>query len=91
MMLYFIGIFNHKIVLYIDRHQSTKHSLMKSLSSGSFRSLPSQNNLQHNENNSGVTDPAKEKLLDHEKGKLEFVKVDVDNKVGFIPSHMISM
>jgi hypothetical protein len=32
----------------------------------------------HNENNLNNTDPAKEKLLDHEKGKLEFVKVDVE-------------
>ncbi|XP_052080368.1 anion exchange protein 2-like isoform X2 [Mytilus californianus] len=67
------------------RHQSTKHSLMKSLSTASFRSVGSQNSLDHNDKNFTRQDSVKEKLLDdnHQdtKGKLEFVKVDVDNNM----------
>ncbi|CAC5412080.1 Anion exchange protein 3,Anion exchange protein 2,Band 3 anion transport protein,Electrogenic sodium bicarbonate cotransporter 4 [Mytilus coruscus] len=67
------------------RHQSTKHSLMKSLSSASFRSVGSQNSLDHNDKNFVRQDSVKEKLLDdnHQdmKGKLEFVKVDIDNNM----------
>lgn len=64
------------------RHQSTKHSLMRSLSTGSFRSVASQNSLDL-EKGLGGQDPVKEKLLDDTdtKGKLELVKVDVDNNM----------
>lgn len=55
---------------------------MRSLSSASFRSVASQNSLDHEKGLVGV-DPVKEKLLDdpETKGKLEFVKVDVDNNM----------
>lgn len=55
---------------------------MRSLSTGSFRSVASQNSLDL-EKGLGGQDPVKEKLLDDTdtKGKLELVKVDVDNNM----------
>ncbi|XP_052080375.1 anion exchange protein 2-like isoform X4 [Mytilus californianus] len=74
-----------RTLLLKHKHQSTKHSLMKSLSTASFRSVGSQNSLDHNDKNFTRQDSVKEKLLDdnHQdtKGKLEFVKVDVDNNM----------
>ncbi|XP_063411589.1 band 3 anion transport protein-like [Mytilus trossulus] len=66
------------------RHQSTKHSLRKSLSSASFRSVGYLNSLEHNDKNFGRQDSVREKLLDKNhmtKGKLEFVKVYVDDNM----------
>ncbi|XP_076088046.1 band 3 anion transport protein-like isoform X4 [Mytilus galloprovincialis] len=66
------------------RHQSTKHSLMKSLSTASFNSEASRNSLDHKDKNFSRQDSVREKLLDENhdnKGKLEFVKVDVDNNM----------